>query len=55
MPPTKRGVRLLGVLWPDQQLGSTDRRVHATRVVGPNHRVDALFVQNAFRELSIQC
>jgi hypothetical protein len=53
MASTKRGVRLLSVLWPDQQLGSTDRRIHATRVVSPNGGLDALFIQNTLRELSI--
>lgn len=53
MPPMECIVGFVTVFRSDEQLGSTDRRVHTARVVSPNHALDADLVQNALGDLSI--
>lgn len=54
MPSIQRGLGPLEIVHPDQQLDVTERRVHATRIVSPNHGLDPGLVQDAFGHLCIR-
>jgi hypothetical protein len=53
VPPLQRFVRLLSVFGSDQQLGSADGWIHATGIVGPDHRLNPSLIQNTLRYLGI--
>jgi hypothetical protein len=54
MASMKRFVGLVDIRRSDDQLGSTERRVHPARIVSPDHGLDPGLVQNALGYLSIR-
>jgi hypothetical protein len=54
MASLKRVVGLAKILRSDQQLGSTDGRVHSTGIVSPDHGFDPDLVQHALGYLRIR-
>lgn len=54
MPSVKRLVRFLDIVGPDQQIRSVNARIHSAGVVGPDHRFNADFIENALGDLGIR-
>jgi hypothetical protein len=53
MPSVQRVIRLVKVFGSDQQVGSANRRIHSTGIVGSDHGFNSNLVQNAFGDLSV--
>jgi hypothetical protein len=53
VPPVLRFVRLLNIFGSDQRLGCADDWIRSTGIVGPDHRLNPSFIQNALPYLGI--
>ena len=54
MASVKRIAGFLSILGPDQQISSSQTRIHPAGIVRPDHGLDPDLVQNAFGYLSIR-
>jgi hypothetical protein len=54
MAPTKRIAGFVDIFGSHQQLGAADRGVHSARIIGPDHRLDPDFVEDALGYLSVR-